>query len=153
MIDQMMGYLKVVVSWQMSHEHKIYKCISYADIAGFWLVNSWINQKWNRTSKYQIILQPQKLNTIVILNLLIAWKFFVLNKKLFGIISTKLIYLIAEAFVFNHTKINHEIWHEKKHEIHVISYLETWHKCQRPSLCSLKHQPPNLFLFLFHVYL
>jgi len=38
MIDQMMRYLKVLVLWQMSHEHKICKCISYACLTGFWLV-------------------------------------------------------------------------------------------------------------------
>jgi hypothetical protein len=38
MIDQMMGYLKVLDLWQMSRERKIRKCMSYACITDFWLV-------------------------------------------------------------------------------------------------------------------
>jgi len=32
MIDQIMRYLMVVVLWQLSQEHKICKCLSYADL-------------------------------------------------------------------------------------------------------------------------
>jgi len=41
MIDQIMRHLIVVVLWQLSQAHKVCKCISYADLIGFWLVNNW----------------------------------------------------------------------------------------------------------------
>jgi hypothetical protein len=55
MID-LIKYLKVVVLRQMSHEQKICKSISYADLSGFWLVNIWIKINL-KNNKIAIILQ------------------------------------------------------------------------------------------------
>jgi len=47
-IDQIMRCLIVVILWQKSQEHKNCKCISNADLIGFWLVNSWTKKNNNQ---------------------------------------------------------------------------------------------------------
>ncbi len=114
--------------WQLSQEHKICKCISYACLMLIlWLLickqrrkqNNYQTKFWNWD--YLIIL---KLNTVIYSIFKLFLETFCAENYYFSdennLSHLKNLYSIIPIW-------NHEIWQVKRHKIHVLSYHETWH--------------------------